>query len=536
MKKLLIFLILATQAYLVKSQTIPHPIRNQAVYDYLDEMAGLQHINLNTVVKPYSRMFIAQKLKDLDRIREDLTRRQEKELDFYLRDFGKELQAIRPDNKRLDLFYHADSLFKLTINPILGVQVHTTDSASVLHRWNGIEAWATLGKHLSAYASLRDNYHSKRWMNEQLVSQAPGVNYKHNGDGGDFSEMKAGLYYTWDWGSLGAAKDDFRWGEGYAGTNIFSGRPPSFAHLALHLKPVDWFEFHWVHGWLVSEVVDSSLSYTFTNSYGTTPREVFYDKYLAANLFTFQPIKHLYFSVGNSVIYSHLGPQLQYMIPVMFYKSVDHTYNATDSQGRNVGQNSQLFFSFSSKNIRKVHLYSTLFLDELAVSRWFKEDEHNFWSLKAGARLYGLPANTTFTAEYTKTMPLVYRHHIATTTFRSNGYNLGSFMQDNVRQWYFALTFYPARGLHAKVSYQQMDKGPDYTAMGVRRVGNPFLSEVRYTREVLALDLRYQPWNDVFLTGRIGYEKNTGPDMHLYVPEYAMGEQMHMSVGVNVGF
>lgn len=536
MKRLFLLLIIAVIADITHAQNVPHTIRNQAIYDYLDEMAGLQYINLNTVVKPYSRMFIAQKLNELKGFREDLTPRQQKDLDFYLRDFGKELQFGRPENKRLDLLYRSDSLFKITVNPILGGTYTVTDSGATMHRWNGLEAWATVGRHLSAYASLRDNYHNKRWVNEQTITRAPGVNYKYNGDGGDFSEMKGGMFYTWDWGTIGAIKDDFSWGEGYAGANIFSGRTPSFAHLSMHLKPVEWFEFHWVHGWLVSEEVDSTLSYYYTNSYGTGRREVFHDKYLAANLFTFQPFKRLYVSVGNSVIYSDVGPQLPYLIPVMFYKSVDHTYNATDTEGSKVGQNSQMFFSLSSKNLKKVHLYGTLFVDELAISRWFKKDEHNFWGLKAGMRLYGLPANSTFTAEYTKTMPLVYRHNVPTTTFRSNGYNLGSFMEDNVRQLYLSYSFYPLRGLKTQVSYELMEKGPDYTAMGVYRVGNPFLTEVRYTREIMSLNLRYQPWNDVFIVGRIAHESHTGSDAHLYASEYAMGKQLHVTFGMNVGF
>ncbi len=102
-------------------------------------------------------------------------------------------------------------------------------------------------------------------------------------------------------------KDHFTWGTNYNGSNIFSGRTPSFAHIKVNLKPVSWFEFNYVHGWLVSEVVDSSRSYFLVNSYGTDYREVFYKKFIATNLFTFTPLKKLKISVGNSIVYSDIG-------------------------------------------------------------------------------------------------------------------------------------------------------------------------------------------------------------------------------------
>ena len=73
-------------------QEIPHPVTNTGIYEFLDELANGQIISINSAVKPYSRLFIADKLKEADKKREQLSNRQQKELDFYLLDFGKELQ------------------------------------------------------------------------------------------------------------------------------------------------------------------------------------------------------------------------------------------------------------------------------------------------------------------------------------------------------------------------------------------------------------------------------------------------------------
>jgi hypothetical protein len=83
-------------------QEVPHNIKNYGVYDFIDELANSKIITINSVVKPYSRMLIAQKLIEAGKSRDKLNPRQQKELDFYLRDFRKEVgdEAIEQLIKR----------------------------------------------------------------------------------------------------------------------------------------------------------------------------------------------------------------------------------------------------------------------------------------------------------------------------------------------------------------------------------------------------------------------------------------------------
>ena len=134
----------------------------------------------------------------------------------------------------------------------------------------------------------------------------------------------------------------FAWGENNAGSNIYSGRTPAFPRLELAMDPAPWFRFSYVHGALISEVVDSTLSFYTSTAYGDDYREVYHPKYVAANIFTFTPIKGLQLSIGNSVIYDYRYPAAAFLLPVAFYKAIDHTLNA----GIN-NMNSQLFFSAS---------------------------------------------------------------------------------------------------------------------------------------------------------------------------------------------
>ena len=118
------------------SQEVPQSVNNKGIYEFLDELANNQIITINSAVKPYSRLFISQRLKEAEEKKEQLNPRQQKELDFYLMDFGKELNEERhngtkaqrrngQEDQRRDLFYYKDSLFSLTINPILGGEIFT---------------------------------------------------------------------------------------------------------------------------------------------------------------------------------------------------------------------------------------------------------------------------------------------------------------------------------------------------------------------------------------------------------------------------
>ena len=296
------------------SQEVPHPVSNTGIYQFLDELATDQIISINSAIKPYSRLFISRCLIEAQEKRDQLSVRQQEELGFYLMDFGKEASSKeqlftssyfgapdnkksheedlfsrlikgRRENKRWDFFYYRDSLFSITVNPVLGGELFLNSSGKATYWRNGAEARAYVGK-WGFYASLRDN-HEKPFLGlPQFITPRQGGHIKGSTD---WSEMQGGITYSWKWGSAGFVKDNIEWGTNYNGANIFGGRNPSFIQLRLQLKPAKWFTFNYIHGWLNSMVVDSTNSYWLTNSYGTDYREVYHKKFIAANMFTFTP-------------------------------------------------------------------------------------------------------------------------------------------------------------------------------------------------------------------------------------------------------
>ena len=536
------------------AQDISVHISGKEIYAFMDELANAGIIEVNSAVKPYSRKFIALALEQADGQRTNLNTRQQKDLDFFLMDFGKELHKDKDFKRRLDLLYYKDARFSLTVNPILGVEVFHNKSGSFYHRWNGAEAWATAG-HFGFYASLRDNHESKRLTDPAYLNQFAASNYKvDTKGGGDFDEFRGGITYEWEWASVGLVKDHFTWGDNEHGANIFSGNVPSFTQLKLHLHPVRWFDFNYVHGWLVSDVLDTGRTWINSGSGATTTYRLTYRyKFMAANMFTFTPWKQFQASFGNSIIYSDEILHPAYFIPFGFFKTIDHSLNSTGSNF--LGQNSQLFFNLSSRNIKNVHLYSSLFIDEIALGRATDADrQSNYLSLKLGVHTTNfLLRDLELTAEYTRTNPFVYKHYITTATFANSSFNMGHYLGDNAQECYLAIAYHPVSKLKIEASWFVAQKGEEYPYTGQSRpkgdisgplwdgdgLGNPFLDHVLWHGGETSLRAQYEVLNDCRISAGVTVSDYHSVDQSIldtYTQPNFRGKNTTIDFGLGVGF
>ena len=524
------------------AQQVFQHVNNTNIYEFIDELANEKIVEINTVVKPYSRKFIFQKLSEAKLKMERLNSRQKNDLDFYFKDYIKESEdftsppssiEFKKSNKRLDAFFYRDSLFTLSINPVFGYAFYKNQNGSLHHKFSGGEMFGYY-KNWGFYANLRDNFESKRMNSPVYLTQRMGSEYKNNLSGGvDYSEMRGGITYSNKWVSVGLIKDHFVWGNNYNGSVIFSGRTPSFAQFFIKAKPVDWFEFNYVHGYLVSGIVDSVNSYTINK----VNRLVYQQKLLSANFFTVKPVKNLFISAGNSVVYSNMANNPVYLIPFFFYKSLDHTYSPN---GNNGGQNAQMFLDISSRNIKHVHLYSSVFIDEISFSRMMdKTKQSNLVSFKLGVRSSNLFfKNLFFTAEYTRTNPIVYKHYITTTTFSSNDFNLGHYLKDNSREFFLSLMYKPISRMVLRFSNTNAQVGNNYPDIRKPNLvwGLPFLKDIKWSNTNYELALKYEIKSDLFLNASYNYSNVKGDDVKLYTPEYLIGKQQTYSFGLNFGF
>jgi hypothetical protein len=435
------------------------------------------------------------------------------------------------------------------------MEVTKNGNGTIIKRWYGADFQTMIGKHLSIYGSLRDIS-----IDGALLSQAtylndyPGYEYKEATGGGDYSDSRGGVKYSWNWGSVGFVKDNVIWGDNYHGSNILSGRAPSFPMLTFHLKPTKWFDFQYFHGWLVSNVIDSTRYYV--NNLGVKEYRMT-NKFMAANMFTFTPIRSLDLSIGNSIIYAEETVQPAYFIPFAFYKSIDHTL----TKGLGIeNQNSQVFLNLSSRNIKHLHLFTSIFIDDLMWSRFLPSNpERNPISVKAGADLSNFPIkNLSLIGEFTQTNIITYKHFVPALTYASNGYNLGSYLGDNSREIYLALCYKPIRGLDFSLSYVNAEHGNEYNYINIDNIINPILSQpvlgsITWSNNTVGLNATYEIFNNAYAILNIaysdikGYNLTTTPIagevrktaqgyLDLFTPAYLQGKNTTITAGFSFGF
>lgn len=527
-----IFLILSHSSGL-RAQVVFEPSKN-TVYGFLDEMAAERLISLNSFAKPYARNFIAAQLDTISQYRDGLNKRQVFELDFYLKDYGKETHVGKDWDRRRDVFYYSDSTFNLTVNPIIGGSVMLNENGNRVHTRIGASFSATAGK-FGFYGSLRDNAVTEVLAAPQDLTAGEGQNYKHiSADNrSDYNEFIGGISYQWKWGDVSVLKDRFIWGNSENNANIFSGKAPSYAAISYRLYPVKWLDFQYVHGWLVSEELDSAR--TYLTQHGN--RKIYMNKNIAANYLTIKSNFKVDFTFGNSIVYSDNGIQPVYFIPFMFFKSADHTYNGTGSN--ELGQNAQMFFDISARPLMKFHVFASLFIDEVSVGNMWDSDKHtNIMSLKVGGTWYNALPNLHLTAEYTRTNPWTYRHQIQSTTFESNGYNLGHYLGENADEIFLRARFKPWRTVSATASLWSSRKGPyhayDIIHGNANVTGLKFMETVDWKQLGMQLNLNWEIINDAVLFAKFTYQSSEGNQT--YVPEYLSGEIISTELGFRIGW
>ena len=575
------------------AQNIPVPLTQVKLYDFLDELLADGVLVHQTAVRPYSRKQVAQMLLEAQAADSLLNVRQKKDLAFYLNEYALErdtmvsnyVQYTDYSTYNVSLadpqfsYRSKDNMFKMRLRPILGGNFLMSKKGVIFHRWYGAELQMDIAKHLSIWGSLRDNSWSGDWLSktyfptdndrrlgarihygasqlQPALMPIAGVQYKEANYGGDFSDSKGGIsLYAW-WGSISVQRENIRWGDAYHASNILSGRAPAAPMISLQLTPCKWFQFDYFHAWLVSNVVDSTYYYVEETTNGTVRNYRPMNKFMAANMFTFTPIKQLSISFGNSIIYAERSIQAAYFIPIAFYKSLDHLL----TKGlRTQNQNSQAFASLSVRPVEHLHLYGSMFVDEIKFSRFKPSNkENNPLSYLVGFNWSGWPVKgLSLKAEFVRSYIASYIHSIEVLDYTTNSFDMGHYLGDNAQSIYAELAYRPIRGMLIKASYTNDTKYNSYAYLrnniSATIAQKPFDHAI-FRNEVVQLDGVYEVHPNMYMTLTLQYNHARGFDniktdalpsedignaqyyLDKYMPRYFQGKNLSVSAAFSFGF
>jgi len=111
---------------------------------------------------------------------------------------------------------------------------------------------------------------------------------------------------------------------------------------------------------------------------------------------------------------------------------------------------------------------------------------------------------------------------------------MGHYLKDNSREWYIALDYRPLRAAKIRLFFIDAIRGPDYTALGGERLGNPPLASVEWQSTTLGIRLSYQLINDLYLDASFIHSDISGNQD--WSAEYFYGQQNTFNVGVTFGY
>ena len=524
-----------------RAQAIPEALEYTEVYDYLDELATDGVIDLTEAVRPYTRTQIAAMLRTAQERDSLLSRRQKDDLQFYMQNYALELDTLpeyksygyrhvtqwKTDVSNLSLadpslhILTKNKIFKMRIRPILGMDLYVSKKGAITKRWYGAEILMDIAHHVSIWGSIRDNswngtllrnayfptssdkLYGARLTQPGFLNNLPGVQYKEANYGGDYSDSRGGIaLYTW-WGRIAVERERLQWGDAQLSSTILSAHNPAVPMVSLQLTPCYWFQFDYFHAWLSSNVLDST--YYYTERYAEGETRIHYrpmNKFMAANMFTFKPIKYIHFSFGNSIVYSERNVHAAYFIPIAFFKSLDHLM----TKGLGVeNQNSQVFATITVRPTEHLRLYGTFYIDEFKLARLKPSNkENNPLAYVVGFQWSGWPVNgLSLKGEFMRSYIATYTHSISVLNYTSNSYNMGHYMGDNAQSIYVGLSYRPTRSLRLTLDYTQDTKYRkyDYVRKNIAgtRIENPIIAQKPFSEKIWRNDeLKFRAVYEVF--------------------------------------
>ena len=289
-----------------------------------------------------------------------------------------------------------------------------------------------------------------------------------------------------------------------------------------------------------------------------------HNKFMAANMFTFTPIKYISFGFGNSIVYAENNVQAAYFIPFAFYKSLDHLLTKGVSSEN---QNSQAFATITIRPVEHLKLYGSFYLDEFKFDRLKKSNpQRNPVSYLVGFDWTGWPVKgLSLKGEFMRSYIACYTHSIDVLTWKSNSYEMGHYMGDNAQSIFVEASYRPIRGMVIKLSYTNDTK---YNAYQYLRGGTPEeraaggigttisqkpFDKAIFKNDVIALDGIYEVHPNMYMRVNLTYNNARGYDnttstvtseitgtaqdfLNRYAPVYWQGKNFTVMAGFSFGF
>lgn len=531
MKKFFLFIFLTVSFY-NHSYTQNVEINNN-VYNFLNRLYVKGVIqNYSNAILPISRDKVAEYLSYLDNNSFKLNKVEKKMLDDFKREFEFDLKSTTDHKKELfekgnflenlvDLFSdkerylytYIDTNFSFFSNALFESKtlmsygdLYDKKNSSLL-RW-GAKMRGTINDNIGFYFFVTNGQYLGD-KNLALTDITLKNNYKiheQKSKNFDFTEGYLSYYSKPFMIQLGREKISF--GQGYNEKMIIS--PVN----ALDFLKLDFsygiINYSFIHSWLIPKINDN-VTIQFDNE------RTFSSKYLTSHRLGISLLNNnLELGFSEMVIYSNRPPEIAYLTPLIFFKSVEHSLQDRD--------NSLISFDAAARVIPKIKLYGTFIIDDIDFSKIGTKWWGNLFSYQVGSFI-SEPLNFEnfdFNIEYLKILPYTFSHRFIENNYTNYNSYIGSNIEPNSDKLSLLIKYYLTYRANIQLGFNYLRHGRNlYDEKGflVKNVGGDINCGHRAidSEESIFLDgniekiftssisFYYEPFNDIFIFFEYNY-------------------------------
>ena len=302
-----------------------------------------------------------------------------------------------------------------------GLDYNSRKEGSYLFMYKG---WDFNGK-LNDRLYLDSAWWSGEFAGDQaLAAQDELVDSWHGNHDGRISldNVTGSLSYRDEHLNLAIGRSRFEIGNNISGSIILNKAVNDYGYLLAEAK-LGSFRFSLLNAQLLADSTYSIYTYPSLN------QKHYPDKFLALHQVSWQIVPPLEFYAGESIIYGNRNWDINYVLPLHFWRAIEHNLSDRDNVLIYAGANLRLNQSLL--------LYGQLALDEFSYGKILTNWWGNKYAIKVGGsgKLWELPGGKArLGLELTLVRPWTYTHYLNhnmySTWGRPLGYSKGSNLMD----------------------------------------------------------------------------------------------------------
>lgn len=386
-------------------------------------------------------------------------------------------------NKEKFIYFNKDSSNEVGLEPLLAFDyfLKTTTSndsnyAAIGHL--GFRLSGDFDKNFGFNLQVTNGTLFKGYRSVAFEDPHYAQNIKFNNLKNDIDYTESHINYRSNWFLASIGRESRIMGSGLDQKIIISSRTPAFDAIILGAK-FTGFEYKFVHGSLLG------LTEQVINSTGFNLKIP--AKYFTMHRFSVIP-KWGEFSFWESAIYTDRYPDLAYINPLNFIKSIEHSLRDRDNAAMGV--------DCAIRPFAGLQLMFTYFLDDII----FGEIGSGFWSNKSA---WNFGFNTTFIkniefgAEYSRIEPYTFTHFNRQNSFTNDGILIGPDIYPNSHKFLVKTNWWWGERYPITLTYSYIESGTNiFNANGelIKNVGSDPSQTIRPIdpQKVIFLDGKQQ--------------------------------------------